>query len=423
MRDTVNLQALIDATPYGGTLELDSDRTYIITRAGSSAFGLNIGDGKRMTIDARGATLVRSGDNAAWSALLVAGSECVVHNMRVLPGLDDQAAEHAHGIFWSGAYGVMDGVTTEGLPGDGIYVYTGANYLRLVDCNSRGNGRNSLTLGGDITGASVLGGVYSGSRAQQIDVEPGNGHTVNELLLHRVAMEAGASDDYVLTLGDHGRNHRLINCHINGGIYAPWASGISILGCYGINATDKPSLTIEYASDDVLVKGFTTSFSRAKRGIWMVSTGPGNSPQNIRILDSYIYSNKLGAPPIELSGVRDTDIDNCVLVGQGSAWARGGVMIRATNVNEAMEQVRLSRTEIASCGDFAVMVGGASEMVGDVTLRSQLKRLMITDCEFQYSRYDVAMDNTVQQYISHNNAKTTDMLTGIPCSPVSQLTF
>lgn len=410
MSDTTELQAAINATPNGTTLQLDPGRLYTCEQAGSAPYAVLIPPNKQITIDMRGSIIQMAAGTASMSTLMVQGSGCRLLNGR-LGAVVQPVHEHRHGLWLEGPGAQVIDVTASDLPGDGFYVYTGANETRFLGSASLNNGRNGLTLGGAVTDVLVSGGTFGGSRAQQIDVEPGNGNLVNDLLVTGTSVVTGFDGDYAVTLGDHGSRHTLHNCHIVGGVYAVWATDLNITGCYIGNPTKKAPITVQYTAERVNITGCEINTGPAKRGIWLSSTGPGSSPNHVSVTNTAVYCPTVGTAAIEINGALCTDVIGCEFEGPGQpAVNRGGVMIRATNLGEDMERVYLQDSIIEGFGGYAVMVGGVTFN----GVRSYLNRLQVDGCSLQNQVAGFALDATVRQYVRGVNVGVTNMgtLTG-----------
>lgn len=402
MSDTTEIQALIDAAPDGATVTLDPGRVYNIDQAGSAPYGLLIPPGKTVHLDGRGAALVMGPGTASMSTLMIRGAGCVVRSLR-FQAADQPAQQHRHGLWVEGPGNTVATCLAQGMPADGFYAYTGADDLTFLNCTAVDNGRNGITFGGAVNRVQVIGGIYQGSAAQQLDVEPGNGNTVNGLTILNTTVGAGPGGDYAITLGDHGQNHKVLSCNVTGGIYAVWTQGLLIDDCriaIPPQSTHAP-LEIWRSATDVQVTNCVMHTGQAKRGIWLTATGPGNAASWVLISGTWVYTEPgQGAAAIEINGALRTDIDDCRLFGPNERIpGRGGIMIRPTVPGQDMERVMIQDTLIDGFGDYGIVVGHAA---------SRLKRLQVNGCDFGEENAKFAMDATVAQLVLGTNTGVPD---------------
>jgi len=402
MSDTSDIQAIIDNAPPGTVVSLDQNRQYVISPGASNIGGIVLRN-SYITLNLNGSTLVAANNvPVAFSTVMVTGPGCRVLNGTLL-GPVTGGGEHQHGLWVQGAGFVGSDIVSNLNRGDGIYCYTGADGVTLRRCITQSNFRNGVTAGGAISGMMVDNLVSTGNLAQQFDVEPdsSSGIVVNNLVINGSILDCMQSTDYAVTLGDKGRNHKLINSTINGGIFMPWADSVDIIDCNGTNRTSKGCVEINRASTRINISRCNFMATVAKRAILCEATA-GGSPDAITIIDTNLTTQAPGACAIENNNAISLHIERCQLQGNGTRAAqRGGIMNRATILPPGqMKSVTIIDTNILDFGEAAVVCGGNSAVLADGTkIVSSIYRVTALNLSHNMP-IRFLMDNTVQHFVS-----------------------
>jgi hypothetical protein len=402
MSDTTDLQAIINAiTSPTFVLRLDPGRTYVIEPGPNTTRGLYIPPSAAgLRIIGRGAAFsVVRGVPAAFNTIVVDAPGVVVCDLDLEGGVQPDGTGHRHGVFVSAPSVTLERVSASLHEGDGIVLYTGADDAQIRSCKARGNKRNGLTFNGATRHVTVQDSEFAANAAQQVDFEIGVGAPesagVVDSTLLRCTMSPGPSQDYVLTLGDHGMNQRVLDCVINGGIKIVNGTDIEISRCRGDNETAK-AIEITGASDKVRILDSQFSALVAKRAIW-IAGGTGGVPGRIELNDLGLSVHDVGACAIEINGAADTVISQCQLQGAGVPVAgRGGVMIRSTLMDHPMETVKIDSTSFDSFGEAGIVVGGITAVdSAGVRHYSQLRRLVVSECDFGNNPGDASLTTAI----------------------------
>lgn len=346
---------------------------YIIGR-GNGYFGLSIPAGVTLRGESRDGTVLQQAAGVGGSVRLlqVAAPNITIRDLTLDGDKAEQTVdEHRSGVFATGAPGLtIRGVTARNFTGDGFFLYQGSNNATIDDVLATDNDRNGITFGGGTTGGTVTASKFLGNRAQQLDSEPGNGATVDGIVLRGNTFDgAGKSADYAVTVSGsspaaRSRGWTIENNTIHGGIFVVWADAITIRDNTGTNPTTKPSATVYRTADGVAIEGnrFTmTQASAAGVGVVaVVGTGTGSAPAHVRIARNQLtatgYARSIGVRVEGASSVEITDND---IRGPGLAAAEyAGIFLRATIASEDFRSAIVRRNAISNWGAYGVLVAG-----------------------------------------------------------------
>ncbi len=375
MSDTTQIQGMIDAAVASGQrLVTIPAGTWVLDRglntSGGPCLTAPLGTtGLRIQGAGMGATVLTlaPGVPASSRTLYVNGPGTVVSDITFAGDPLSLSDEHAAGLFVQAPGFIGYNIEARGHVGDGIYLYSGASDCVLDRCLSTGNHRNGITFGGTMDGVSVINSQFLGNGAQQVDTEPGVGTIVSGLLLKRCRMDGqGISGDYVLTLGgagplssSEGHDVAVIDCELNGGIYAVWGRNIVLDGCYGTNTTPHGTLSVWRSARNIEVVrcNFTTSTAYA---VLITGTGDTSMPSNVSIEDSMITCTANDANGIVANAVDSLRVAGCTVRGNGvhSATHAYAIGARATTFARPGRRVEIAENRLESFGERGIILGG-----------------------------------------------------------------
>jgi len=360
------IQALLDATPYGGTLELPAG-SYFVTRAGSAYHALRVPAGVR--VRGNGATIRQApGIGASVRTFQLDGAGATLENLTGDGDAANQTVdEHRAFAFVAAADCTLRGVTAHDFTGDGLYIYTGGDRALVENCTATGNRRNGITIAGG-TGVRVYGGTFAGNAAQQVDSEPGAGLTVNDVTIADAVIDCGLSAQFALTVSGssataRSTGWRVTGCTITGGINVVWADDVAIVA----NTITLPGalpVRVYRTSSRVTIARNVIIQANAAQGsypsaIYAVGTGTGQAPDDVLIAGNTIACAAPSALGVRLEGLLTAAVVGNIITGGGSAYSGGaGVYGRATNLNTPFALMTVVGNTITGFGQRGVSIQG-----------------------------------------------------------------
>lgn len=362
-----DLQALIDATPIGGSITL-ADGTYDVSGSPAGYYGLRLT--KPITIRGSGATVLRqmAGTPASYRLVQVDAPGCTLDRIE----LDGQAAAqtadtHRHGVFVEADGVRLVGVDAHDFTGDGLYLYTGADHALIDACSAHENTRNGVTLSGQISGVAIRGCSVTANGAQGIDSEPGAPWTVNDVTITDSII---ASTDYAIAVSGSDSTHRstgwrIVNCTITGGVNVVWADDVALVDCEIVSATGHPAVKIYRTCHGVTVARCALSMTNASlvmpAAVYALGTGPGQAPDDVLIAANTITTAAPSSFGVRAQGVVDVTIADNVIIGAGiAASMAAGVYVRATDTATPVRAVTIVGNAITDHGARGVSIAGYS---------------------------------------------------------------
>lgn len=366
------IQALLDATPYGGTLDLP-EGSYFVTRAGSAYYSLRVPSGVR--VRGNGTTIRQApGTAASVRVFQMDGSGATIEDLTGDGDAANQSVdEHRAFAFIAAAGCTLRRVTAQNFTGDGIYVYTGGDDALIEACVATGNRRNGITIAGG-TGVRVYGGTFSGNAAQQVDSEPGAGLTVDDVSIVDAVIDCGSSAQFALTVSgssatSRSTGWRVTGCTITGGINVVWADDV-LIGSNVITLPGALPVRVYRTSSRITIARNTITQANAAQGsypsaIYAVGTGTGQAPDDVQIVGNTLACAAPSALGVRLEGLLTASVIGNVIAGGSSAYAGGaGVYGRATNVNTPFALMTVVGNTITGFGQRGISIqgNGAAQM-------------------------------------------------------------
>ena len=366
------LQALIDATPYGGTLDLPAG-SYFVTRAGSAYYALRVPAGVR--VRGNGTTIRQApGIGASVRTFQMDGAGATLEHLTGDGDAANQVVnEHEAFAFIAAPDCALRKVVATNFMGDGLYVYTGGDRALIEGCTATGNRRNGITIAGG-TGVRVYGGTFAGNAAQQVDSEPGAGLTVNDVTIADAVIDCGSSAQFALTISGssstaRSTGWRVTGCTITGGINVVWADDVLI----GTNTVTLPGalpVRVYRTSSRITIARNTITQANAAQGsypsaIYVVGTGTGQAPDDVVITGNTIACAAPSALGVRLEGLLSASVVGNGITGGNTAYSGGaGVYGRATNVNTPFALMTVVGNTITGFGQRGVSIqgNGAAQM-------------------------------------------------------------
>lgn len=362
----VEIQALLDATPAGGTLTLP-DGEYPVSRAGSMYYALHVPAG--VTVRGSGATVIKqaSGTAASVRVFQMDGAGATLERLTIDGNYAAQTVdEHRAGVFITAADVTVRDLISRNFTGDGVYVYTGADRAFIDRVTATGNQRNGITIAGG-TGVTIVGGLYTGNLAQQVDSEPGTPNTVDDVTIANVTIDAGASHDYALTISGSSAAYkstgwRVTGCVITGGINVVWADDVFVAS-NTITLPNAKALRVYRTSSRITIARNTiyqtNAALRYPSAIFVVGTGTDSAPADVLITGNSIFCNAPSSLGIRLEGILSASVVDNILVGADSAFASAsGVYVRTTNISQPIALVTILGNSIIGFGQRGVDIRG-----------------------------------------------------------------
>lgn len=362
----VEIQALLDATPAGGTLTLP-DGEYPVSRAGSLYYSLHVPAG--VTVRGSGATIIKQADGTAASVRVfqMDGAGAALERLTIDGNYAAQTPdEHRAGVFITAADVTIRDLVSRNFTGDGIYVYTGADRAFIARVIATGNQRNGITIAGG-AGVTVVGGLYAGNLAQQVDSEPGTPNTVDDVTIANVTIDAGASTQYALTISGSSATYksagwRVTGCVITGGINIVWADDVFIASNM-ITLPDAKALRVYRNSSRITIARNTLYQTNAAlsypSAIFVVGTGTDSAPSDVVITGNSLFCNAPSSLGIRLEGILSASVVDNVLVGADSTFSgASGIYVRTTNISQPISLVTILGNSIIGFGQRGVDVRG-----------------------------------------------------------------
>lgn len=367
------LQAMIDATPAGGTLVLP-DGTYDVGPAATGYFGLRLA--QPITLRGSGATVLRQrvGTPASYRLIQVDAPGVTIERLELDGNADALTTDtHRHALFIEADGTRVVGVDAHDFQGDGIYLYNGASNVLLDAVSAHDNRRNGITLSGQISHVAIRGVSASANAAQQIDSEPGAPWTVSEVTISDSIVASPA--DYGVTVSGSSslyRSHdwRITGCTITGGVNVVWADDVSIVANAITSSTDHPAVKVYRSSDDVTIARNVLTMTGAAlaspSAVYALGTGPGNAPDDLTVVGNTIQSAAPSAFGVRAQGVlAATIVGNAISGADVASAGAAGVYVRATDTTTPVREVAIVGNSISGHGARGVSVAGYS--VGGVS--------------------------------------------------------
>lgn len=362
------IQALLDATPYGGTLYLP-EGSYFVTRAGSAYHALRVPAGVRV----RGnGTTIRQAPGTAESVrvFLLDGGGGSLERLEIDGDADNQTGPtfQRHGAFVTAPDCVFRHVTARNFAGDGLYLHTGSHRALFDACTATGNRRNGVTLGGSSIGVRVYGGTFAGNAAQQVDSEPGVGFVVEDVSITDAVIDCGSSAQFALTVSGSSATSRALRwrvtgCTITGGINIVWADDV-LIGTNTITLPGALPVRVYRTSSRITIARNTIAQANAAQGsypsaIYAVGTGTGQAPDDVQIVGNTLACAAPSALGVRLEGLLTASVIGNAITGGSAAYAGGaGVYGRATNVNTPFALMTVVGNTITGFGARGLSIQG-----------------------------------------------------------------
>jgi hypothetical protein len=365
MSDTAELQALINAATPGSTINLTPNRVYVVAppdATPTAAQGVTVSTGPIRMAGSNTVIMQASGVPSSFSSIMVqpGGAGFVLDGVDLYGGAQQppvEADQHRHGMFIAAAGCRIVNVTSHSHTGDGLYCYIGADSAVFDQCVAHDNKRNGWTLGGACDGVALIECHAFFNGAQQVDTESKSNGQVRNLSLNRCSLSSG--QDYALTLGGYGFN--VLNSAIDGGINIVGASDGTIERCQGTIgvASDAATITIKGNCSDIRLLGNRFANGTAKRGIWIISTGVGASPNRILVDRCELNMGADGAAGVQISGAISSSVIQCTLRGNGVRVAgRAGISVRSVNISEPIQRFEARECRVQDFGQLGVGFAG-----------------------------------------------------------------
>jgi len=348
--------------------------TYAISGAPGVAWGLDVPGGVHLRGAGDGTTVLQQAPGAGRSVRLLhlSGDSIVVEDLT----LDGNRAaqrppgdEQRHGLFATRTdHLIVRRVTAQNFTGDGFYLHHGATDSTFANVVATSNGRNGITLGGNVDHTALVDSRFAGNRAQQVDSEPGGTAVVSRTTVTGCEIDVdGASNDYALTVSGtpraRGTGWTIVGNKINGGIFVVWAEHVVIAGNVGINPTTKPGITVYRTSSDVAILGNrlvqTQTRVRSLAGVLIQGTGTGSAPERVAVLGNDIavdYEHSFG---IRAEGAISVSLIGNRLRGAGrAAPGYSGIYLRATNQVEDFRSAVVRGNTVQNFGERGLTLAG-----------------------------------------------------------------
>lgn len=362
--DRAALQAMLN---LGGTVTIPAGR-YLVG-PGTSWWCLNVPSGA--TVRGEFGTVLLQAPMAGGIRLLAVQGAGVTLDTLELDGqrvLQGDADEHRAGLVAYGATGLtVRNVTAHDFTGDGFYVYApadGASTDLLFDhITARDNTRNGLTFGGQTDRAAVIGSVFRGNGAQQLDTEAPIA-TVNDVTVRDSHIEGPG---YALTISGYGAAHRSRNWRvegnaINGGINVVWAEDVRIQRNHGTNPSEQTIRVYRTCSRVTIADNDWTSTQSTIAALGVITvTGAGDgAPTGTRIVRNRIRATgAVASNGIHCDGAGDIEIRDNDIRGPGFPSAIGaGVFLRATGSVSPFPVAVVRGNRISNWGTNGIEVWG-----------------------------------------------------------------
>jgi hypothetical protein len=363
--DRAAIQSTLDAAVFGDEIWIPNGR-YLVGK-GSGAWCLRIPSGIALRGESRdGVVLVQAPQLPGSVRLLEVDEPGVTIQSLTLDG--DQARqtpdEHRAGVFSIAADTVVRDVTTRSFTGDGLYFYTGSDRFVVDRLISIGNNRNGMTIGGASKGGRISRSTFVGSRAQQLDSEPGVTGVISDLSISGSTFDgAGVSTDYVLTISGGSPTARahdwvVSDNIINGGLHAVWTDRIRIQHNTGTNRTGRPNVSFyRTCRDNTIEENNFVSLAPNVLGTINVTATAEGGPTGTVIRRNLLATGDAFAIRAE-GGATSLEISDNDLIGPGVASHGAGIYLRATIPAEPFVYAVIRRNRIKNFGSVAVVVQG-----------------------------------------------------------------
>lgn len=335
------IQAMIDATPSGGVLLLPSGE-FFVSRYSTTDHALRIPAGVTVR-GSGGATILKQLAGTPDGVRLIAmdGAGASLERITLDGNADAQmAGEHRAGPFITAPVTLRD-VVARNFTGDGVYLHAGAGGTRLDNVTATGNHRNGVTLGWQMAGVTIVGGLYANNTAQQIDSEPAAGQTVDNVTITGAIIDGGSSSNFAITVSgtsSTARSHgwRVTGNVINGSIHVVWTDDVTIAGNAIANGSSDFGIDVYRTSSHVTIAGNAIAMTDASRSypsaIAAIGTGGTSRPSRLVIVDNDITSASLSSTGVRLDGCSDVVVASNRLTGPGVTSSLGSALYaRATD--------------------------------------------------------------------------------------------
>lgn len=287
---------------------------------------------------------------------------------------EKSGAEHNAGVIVTAPHVTIEDVIANRFTGDGIYIYTGANYFVGTRLVCMYNQRNGATIGGAADNVSISYSKFVGNRVTQFDEEPAGdlGHLINNARFYRCVFDgfdgANVSQQPVLSISgssatDRSNGQRIVECEINGSAIVIWCNDTRFEKCWGINGTIQPSIMFYRTNNGGRVDDciFTTTQTTQANSAVIAAVGSAEGgPANIVISNSRLYA--LGHP--HAFGVRadacvsvrveDTKMYGPGIFSPGSA----GLVARAGSPARNVKHIVVRRCHVENFGTYGVNIMG-----------------------------------------------------------------
>lgn len=411
--DRPELEAAIrKAVQSGGDLTLPA-RTYTLSPLPHAFYCLEVPGGVRIHGAGQGKTVLRMAGDAGRSVRLlkVTGDDVVIEDLTLDGNKAAQSHDkQRHGIFAQNTNRLLvRRVTAQNFTGDGFYLYNATKDSVFDTVLATGNDRNGLTLGANVDGTTLQHSRFADNRVQQVDSEPGGTAVVSNTTVSDCVLDAGASNDYALTVSGTpkapGTGWRVVGNTINGGIFVVWAEHVVIENNTGVNATSKSSVTVYRSSSDVAIRHnqfkLTQSRVRSLAGVLVQGTGPGSAPERVVVANNDIELTHEQSFGVRAEGARDVTIVDNVLRGAGrAAPGYAGIALRATIPSEDFRSAVVRGNTVRNFGDRGVTIAGNGA--------ARLRSLEITGNTFDNDSGAPAMKTAIS--LDDNNGAAEDVV-------------
>jgi len=379
--------AIAEAAKSGSEVKLEA-RTYTLSPSSDGFWSLDIPAGVHLHGAGTGKTILRLAAHAGPSVRLlhVSGANVVIENL-TLDGNKSQQTKDAqrHGVFAENTTNLsIHDVVAQNFSGDGIYLFNGVKQTNITDVSSLTNDRNGITLGANVDGTTLLRDRFIGSKAQQVDSEPGGTGVVSHTVVRDCVLDGnGHSNDYVLTVSGtgeaQGHDWTVVDNTINGAIFVVWADNVVIEYNRIANSTTKSAVTIYRSSSKVnVVANRIKQTQRTESSLAAISvtgTGVGQAPSEIVLSANELTVGYEKAFGIRAEGATDVSIVNNQLQGAGKdSPLFAGIYLRATSDKQPFRTAVVRGNSIKDFGDRGVSIHGNGE--------AKLLSLDITDNRF-----------------------------------------
>lgn len=386
------LQALIDATPSGGTLDLPPG-DYVVTQAGSSDHALRVA--LPMTIRGYGVTIRQAADAAPSVRLIRVDAPDVTLVALTLDGQSElqKPDEHRAGVFVAAPRARLIGVVARHFTGDGVYLYgscvtrvptcvvgADASGAILEDLTLEDNDRNGLTMSGPIHDLAVRGGSFSRNAAQQIDSEPGAPDVITDVVITGARLDpGGASGGYALTVSGTGTAWRSARWRVvgntitDGGIFVVWADDVTVVGNTIASASAKPCV-YGYRTINRLVVAhnactMTSVDAVFPSGVATIATSATSAADGVMVVDNVITMASPTGMGIRAQGTLGVTMVGNVLRGSGVVNTGGtGIQVRPTALDFTTREAVVVGNSVTGFGKRGLsVVGNVSARLAQLT--------------------------------------------------------